>query len=117
MISPLGATDDGHGNPKVLVKKVCTDIQSENGPLVTEGLKYLDMAVQNRPNYDDAMQYLNLVYRKKADIDCGNDSAQKDDVAKADDWSHKAMGTRKENEAKKNAGPGGIVMDSNGNMK
>jgi hypothetical protein len=33
------------------------------------------------------------------------------------DWSHKAMGTRKENEAKKNAGPGGITMDANGNMK
>jgi len=23
------------------------------------------MAVDNRPNYDDAMQYLNLIYRNK----------------------------------------------------
>ena len=31
--------------------------------------------------------------------------------------SAKAMGTRKENEAKKEKGPGGITMDSSGNLK
>ena len=116
-LNPLGATDDGQGNVKFLTKKVCTEIQTENSPLVEEGLKYLDMAVQNRPSYDDAMQYMNLTYRKKADIDCGNESARKEDVAKAAEWTTKAMGTRKENEAKKDKGPGGITMDANGNMK
>jgi hypothetical protein len=33
------------------------------------------------------------------------------------EWRTKAMGTRKANEEKKNAGPGGITMDSNGNLK
>jgi hypothetical protein len=47
------------------------------------------------------MAYLNLTYRRKADVDCGNEAAVKEDVATGDDWSHKAMGTRKENEAKK----------------
>jgi hypothetical protein len=63
------------------------------------------------------MDYLNLVYRRKADVDCGNAAAVKADVDTANDWSHKAMGQRKENEAKKNQGPGGITLDSNGNMK
>jgi hypothetical protein len=35
----------------------------------------------------------------------------------AQDWTNKAMGARKENEEKKNAGPGGITMDANGNLK
>jgi hypothetical protein len=39
------------------------------------------------------------------------------DVASAKEWSAKAMGTRKENEAKKEKGPGGITMDSSGNLK
>jgi tetratricopeptide (TPR) repeat protein len=117
VLNPLGANDDGAGNAKILTKKVCSDIQEKNGPLVEEGLKYLAMAVDNRPSYDDAMQYLNLTYRKKADVDCGNEQARKDDVAKAGEWTTKAMGTRKENEAKKDKGPGGITMDSNGNMK
>jgi tetratricopeptide (TPR) repeat protein len=117
ILTPLGAVDDGAGNAKVLIKGVCTEIQKENQPLVEDGLKYLNMAIENRPSYDDAMSYLNLIYRKKADVDCGNDAARKDDVAKALDWNSKAMGTRKENEAKKDKGPGGITVDSSGNMK
>jgi tetratricopeptide (TPR) repeat protein len=113
---PAGVNDDGEGNVKA-PKKVMQDIQQLNAPLVEEGLQYLNQAVQNRPNYDDAMAYLNLTYRRKADVDYGNAEAVKDDVAKAKEWSAKAMGTRKENEAKKEKGPGGITMDSSGNLK
>jgi hypothetical protein len=63
------------------------------------------------------MAYLNLIYRRKADVDYGNAEAVKQDVASAKEWSTKAMGTRKENEAKKEKGPGGITMDSSGNLK
>ena len=109
--------DDGTGNVKFLTKNNCAEIQQENAPLVEEGLKYLNLAVQNRPSYEEAMDYLNLTYRRKADVDCGNATQVKADVDAANDWSHKAMGTRKENEAKKDKGQGGIVLDSNGNMK
>jgi tetratricopeptide (TPR) repeat protein len=112
-----GNNDDGAGNIKLLTKNNCSDIQKQNGALVEEGIKYLDMAIANRPSYEEAMDYENLIYRRKADVDCGNAAAVKTDVETANDWSHKAMGTRKENEAKKNQGPGGITMDSNGNMK
>jgi conjugal transfer/entry exclusion protein len=80
-------------------------------------LQYLNQALANRSNYDDAMQYLNLVYRNKADVDYGNTAAVNDDLAQAQDWTSKAMSTRKANEAAKNAGPGGITMDSSGNLK
>ena len=113
---PAGVTDDGEGNAKAS-KKVMDVIKQENSQLVEEGLQYLTQAVANRANYDDAMAYLNLIYRRKADMDFGNDAARKDDVAKADEWRTKAMGTRKANEEKKNAGPGGITMDSSGNLK
>ena len=111
-----GATDDGAGNAKA-PKKAMESIKTENASLVEEGLQYLNQAVANRANYDDAMAYLNLIYRRKADLDFGNDGARKDDVAKAEEWRTKAMGTRKANEEKKNAGPGGITMDSSGNLK
>jgi tetratricopeptide (TPR) repeat protein len=111
-----GITDDGEGNPKA-PKKVMDPLKEENSSLVEEGLQYLTQAEQNRANYDDAMVYLNLIYRRKADVDYGNEAARKDDIAKADEWRVKAMGTRKENEEKKNKGPGGITMDSSGNLK
>jgi tetratricopeptide (TPR) repeat protein len=85
--------------------------------LVEEALQYLNQAVANRPNYDDAMAYLNLIYRRKADVDWGNEGARKEDLAKAEDWRTKAMGVRKANEAKKNSGPGGITMGDNGELK
>jgi tetratricopeptide (TPR) repeat protein len=113
---PAGLNDDGEGNVKA-PKQVMSTIKEQNAPLVEEGLQYLNQALANRPNYDDAMSYLNLLYRRKADVDYGNPDAVKADVAAAKEWSSKAMGTRKENEAKKSQGPGGITMDSSGNLK
>jgi len=115
-LRPAGLSDDGEGNVKA-PKKIMETIKAENAPLVNEGLRYLNQAVANRANYDDAMAYLNLIYRRKADVDYGDAAAVKDDLAKADEWRIKAMGTRKANEEKKEAGPGGITMDSNGTMK
>jgi len=115
-LASAGVNDDGEGNVKA-PKNVMEPLKAKNGPLVDEALQYLNQAVENRPNYDDAMAYLNLIYRRKADVDFGNDAARKDDVAKAEEWRTKAMGTRKANEEKKNAGPGGITMDSSGNLK
>jgi tetratricopeptide (TPR) repeat protein len=113
---PAGINDDGEGNAKA-PKNIMEPLKAKNGPLVEEALQYLNQAVANRPNYDDAMAYLNLIYRRKADVDWGNDAARKDDVAKAEQWRSQAMGVRKANEEKKNAGPGGITMDSSGNLK
>jgi tetratricopeptide (TPR) repeat protein len=115
-LQAAGLNDDGKGNIKA-PKNIMEPLAKENAPLVDEGLKYLTMAVDNRPNYDDAMSYLNLIYRNKADVDYGNKAAVDEDLAMAQDWSTKAMGTRKQNEEKKNAGPGGITMDANGTLK
>ncbi len=111
-LASSGLTDDGMGNAK-MSKQACAKIKTDNAPFVDEGLNYLHKAVDLRPSYDDAMSYLNLMYRRKADLDCGNPAAQKADIAQADEWRDKAMGTRKQNEIekeKKNAG--GIVLDS-----
>jgi tetratricopeptide (TPR) repeat protein len=115
-LSAVGLDDDGKGNVKA-PKKTMEAIKQENASLVEEALQYLNQAISNRANYDDAMQYMNLIYRNKADIDFGNADAVKADVASAEEWTTKAMGTRKANEEKKDKGPGGITMDSSGNLK
>jgi hypothetical protein len=38
------------------------------GPMVEEGIGVLQKALQIRSDYDDAMAYLNLLYRRKADM-------------------------------------------------
>jgi len=37
------------------------------GPIIDEGITALQKAISVRPDYDDAMAYLNLLYRRKAD--------------------------------------------------
>ncbi len=114
-LQAAGLNDDGKGNVKA-PKKIMEPLAKENAPLIEEGLKYLTMAVTINPSYNDAMQYLNLIYRNKADVDYGNAKAVNEDMAMAEDWTSKAMGTRKANEAKKNQGPGGITIDDTGQM-
>ena len=60
-----------------------------------------------RPDYDDAMAYLNLMYRKRAELECDNPDARKADLKMADDWVDKTMATKKAKAEK--AGPSGIV--------
>lgn len=44
------------------------DYVAKYGTLVDEGITDLQKAIQLRPDYDDAMAYLNLLYRRKADM-------------------------------------------------
>ena len=45
-----------------------SDYTSKFGPLVEEGITNLLKSIQVKPDYDDAMAYLNLLYRRKADM-------------------------------------------------
>jgi tetratricopeptide (TPR) repeat protein len=111
VLEAMGSTDKGDGNPQ-LSKADCQKLATINTPLNDEALTYLNKAVEVRPSYDDDMAYLNLVYRRKAETDCGNDAARKADLAQAMTWSQKAMDTRKANEAKAlQAAPGGVKMN------
>ena len=100
LLGENGLKDDGQGNVK-MSKDTCAKIKAANTSLVTEAIDHLDQAVQLRTDYDDALQYLNLMYRRKADTDCGNAPAVKDDLAKADDYVKQSMGARANNEKKK----------------
>ncbi len=44
------------------------DYTSKFGSLVEEGITNLQKSIQVKPDYDDAMAYLNLLYRRKADM-------------------------------------------------
>ncbi len=99
-LQPAGLNDDGEGNVKA-PKKLMLQVQKQTAPLVEEGMQYLQQALANRPNYDDCMAYLNLIYRSKANVDYGDAKAVKADLAQAEKWRVDAMNTRKANEAEK----------------
>jgi len=47
---------------------VRADYVAKSSAMVEEGITALQKALQIRPDYDDAMAYLNLLYRRKADM-------------------------------------------------
>jgi tetratricopeptide (TPR) repeat protein len=47
---------------------VRTEYAAKYGPLVDEGIADLQKAISVKPDYDDAMAYLGLLYRRKADM-------------------------------------------------
>jgi len=111
LLVPAGLNDDGKGNVKA-PKKLMEEYKTQASAQVEEGMKYLQMALENRPNYDNAMAYLNLMYRSKANIDYGHPEDVKNDLTEADKWVAKALSTRKLNEEKAAKGPKGITMPS-----
>ncbi len=63
---------------------VRTAYTQKYGPLVDDGIASLRKAVEVNPQYDDAMTYLNLLYRRKADM--VESTAERDGLTKqADD--------------------------------
>jgi tetratricopeptide (TPR) repeat protein len=45
-----------------------SEYASKYGQLIDEGISDLNKAISVKPDYDDAMAYLNLLYRRKADM-------------------------------------------------
>jgi tetratricopeptide (TPR) repeat protein len=92
-------------------KKVCTELKAKNGPAIQEGIDSLSKALQIRPDYEDAMAYLNLMYRERADVECDDLAARAEDLKAADMWVDKNMATRKAKAEKQPEPQGGITMD------
>lgn len=100
-------------------QKWCDQLKAKDEPAVDEGMQMLQTAIDKRQDYDDAMAYMNLLYRRKAnDMSCDDAQARADLIKTANDWSDKAMAARKkkaEEAAKKNQG--GIILDQNQNQQ
>jgi len=94
-------------------KKVCEDLKVKNGPTIQEGIDSLSKAIQLRPDYDDAMAYMNLMYRERADVECDDEAARASDLKEADDWVDKTLATKKAKAEKAAQNQsGGITVDS-----
>jgi tetratricopeptide (TPR) repeat protein len=109
----LGLKPEEHMNPKNKEqKKVCDELKAKNMPAVQEGMESLNKAIELRPDYDDAMAYLNLIYRERADVECDDLAAREQDLKTADHWVDQAMQAKQARAAKaaQNA-QGGITMD------
>lgn len=75
-------------------KKIREQLKTENSELIADGIKNLTKAVELDKIYDDAMAYLNLLIRERADLADNKDDYDKD-IATADSWVAKALEAKK----------------------
>lgn len=80
--------------PPIKDKKLRAELQEKYGKTIDDGIKALQTALTLDGEYDDALSYENLLYRKKADIEDTPDAA-KADIAKAEELSNKAIDIKK----------------------
>jgi Tfp pilus assembly protein PilF len=91
-------------------KKVREQLKVKNMPVIEEGIKNLEQALQIDPEYDDAMAYLNLLHREKADLE-DNPQEYKKETDIADNWVQKTLQTKKIKAERKPVG-GGITTET-----
>lgn len=91
--------------------KVKDQLKEQYSATIEDGVKNLQKALDIDPNYDDAMAYMNLLIRERADLDDTPDQYKKD-IDTADGWVQKALDTKKMKAAKEAAkGNTGIVAE------
>ena len=74
-------------------------LAERNAPLVEEWMQMLNKAMELREDYHEAMAYLNLLYREKADL--ADTTEGREELARtADSWMEKSLATKKALELK-----------------
>ena len=91
-------------------KAVKAELKEKYLPEVNEGLANLQKALQLDPEYDDAMAYVNLLTREKADL-VDSQEEYKKEIDVADNWIQKALAAKKAKAERKPAG-GGITTEA-----
>lgn len=75
-------------------RKVREALREKNLPIIEEGMQHLQKALEIDKEYDDAMAYLNLLYRERADL-ADTEADYKKFWEIADNWVQKTMETKK----------------------
>ena len=75
-------------------KKIREELKIQYGQGVEDGIANLRKAIEVDKEYEDAMAYLNLLLRKRADLADSSDGYKKD-VAEADLWVQRTLDTKK----------------------
>lgn len=92
----LGLRHDQHlDSKKPSQGKLCDELRAKNSSLIEDGISDFSKAIQLRPDYDDAMAYMNLMYRERADLECDDPAARNRDLKTADDWVGKTLAAKK----------------------
>jgi hypothetical protein len=86
---------DAQSEDALFLSSACTDARAATLANIDDGIGMLTKAVTLRKDYDDAMAYINLLYRVRAELECGSQQEHDADLKKANGWVEEALAVRK----------------------
>ena len=86
---------DAETEYSLILSEGCSDVRRESLPVIDSGIAMLNKAISLRKDYVDAMAYMDMLYRLRADLECGSKKNFKADIKQSDEWSDRAAAARK----------------------
>ena len=86
--------DEGRGSGPDQDPKIRAELKEKYGKIIDDGLDNLKKCLDVDKENEDAMSYINLLLRKKADLEDTTEQS-KADIAQAEDWSNKSLDMKK----------------------
>jgi len=75
---------------------VCQDLKAQDAKRVDEGMRMLDEVLKLTPNFVSAETYYNLLWREKADLECGDADQRAEDLKNAAERNQRALELQKQ---------------------
>ena len=86
---------DAESDYSMILSDGCSDVRAKSLPVIDSGIAMLNKAISLRKDYVDAMTYMDVLYRLRADLECGNKKSYNADIKQSGEWSDRAAAARK----------------------
>lgn len=86
---------DAESDYSLILSEGCPDVRTKTLSVIDSGIAMLNKAVSLRKDYADAMTYMNMLYRLRAELECGSKKNFKADIKQSEEWAGRAAAARK----------------------
>jgi hypothetical protein len=86
---------DAESEYSLILSESCPDVRAKTLTMVESGIAMLNKAISLRKDYVDAMMYMEMLYRLRADLECDNRKSYHADMKQSEEWSDRAAAARK----------------------
>jgi tetratricopeptide (TPR) repeat protein len=86
---------DAETEYSLILSEGCPDVRAKSLAVIDSGIAMLNKAISLRKDYIDAMTYMDVLYRSRAELECGSKKNFKADIKQSNEWADRAAAARK----------------------
>jgi tetratricopeptide (TPR) repeat protein len=86
---------DAETEYSLILSDGCPDVRTRFLPEIDSAIAMLNKAISLRKDYIDAMTYMDMLYRSRAELECGSKKNFKADIKQSNEWVDRAAAARK----------------------